>query len=99
MPHYIVLFNFTEQGSRTIKDLKNRAEAAKSTVEKAGGKFVSDSFLYLTLGKYDTVAIIEAPNDEAIVSALLSIVSLGNVHCETLKAFTMDEVNKIIESL
>ena len=99
MPHYIVLFNFTEQGRRTIKDLKKRAEAAKSTVEKAGGKFVSDSFLYLTLGKYDTVAIIEAPNDEAIMSALLFIISLGNVHCETLKAFTMDEVNKIIESL
>jgi uncharacterized protein with GYD domain len=97
MPHYIVLFNFTEQGRRTIKDLKERAEAAKSTVEKAGGKFVSDSFLYLTFGKYDTVAIIEAPNDEAIMSAILSIVSLGNVHCETLKAFTMDEAIKIIE--
>lgn len=97
MPHYIVLFNFTEQGRRTIKDLKERAEAAKSTVEKAGGKFVSDSFLYLTFGKYDTVAIIEAPNDEAIMSAILSIASLGNVHCETLKAFTMDEAIKIIE--
>jgi uncharacterized protein with GYD domain len=46
---------------------------------------------------HDTAAIIEAPNDEAIMSALLSIVGLANVHCETLKAFTMDEVNKIIE--
>ncbi len=97
MPHYIILFNFTEQGRTTIKDLTKRAEAAKSTVEKAGGKFVSDSFLYLTLGKYDTVAIIEAPNDETIMPAILSIASLGNVHCETLKAFTMDEAAKIIE--
>ncbi len=37
------------------------------------------------------------PNDEAITSAILSIASLGNVHCETLKAFTTDEANKIIE--
>ncbi|MGE5662563.1 MAG: hypothetical protein ACM3X1_10000 [Ignavibacteriales bacterium] len=32
MPHYIVLFNFTEQGRRTIKDLKERAEAAKDLI-------------------------------------------------------------------
>lgn len=66
-------------------------------MEKVGGKFVSDSFLYLTLGKYDTVSIIEAPNDETIIPAILSTTSLGNVHCETLKAFTMDEAAKIIE--
>ena len=99
MPHYIILFNFTTQGLRNIKDLKKRAEAFKSAVEKAGGKFVSDSFLYLTLGKYDTVAIIEAPNDEAIMPAILSTGSLGNVRVETLKAFTLDEAAKIIERL
>ncbi|MGE5661097.1 MAG: GYD domain-containing protein [Ignavibacteriales bacterium] len=98
MPHYIILFNFTGQGIRNIKDLKKRAETFKSTVEKAG-KFVSDSFLYLTLGKYDTVAIIEAPSDETIMSAILATASLGNARCETLKAFTMDEAAKIIERL
>jgi uncharacterized protein with GYD domain len=97
MPHYIILFNFTEQGIRNIKDLEKRAQAFKSAVEKAGGKFVSDSFLYLTLGKYDTVSIVEAPNDETILPAILATASLGNVRCETLKAFTMDEAAKIIE--
>jgi uncharacterized protein with GYD domain len=97
MPHYIILFNFTERGIRNVKDLEKRAQAFKSAVEKAGGKFVSDSYLYLTFGKYDTVSIVEAPNDEAIMSAILATTSLGNVHCETLKAFTMDEAAKIIE--
>jgi uncharacterized protein with GYD domain len=97
MPHYIILFNFTEQGIRNIKDLEKRAQAFKSAVQKAGGKFVSDSFLYLTLGKYDTVSIVEAPNDEAILPAILASASLGNVRCETLKAFTIDEAAKIIE--
>ena len=99
MPHYIILFNFTGQGIRNIKDFKKRAETYKPTVEKAGGKFVSDSFLYLTLGKYDTVAIIEAPSDVTIMSAILATASLGNARCETLKAFTMDEAAKIIERL
>lgn len=97
MPHYIILFNFTEQGIRNIKDLEKRSQAFKSAVQKAGGKFVSDSFLYLTLGKYDTVSIVEAPNDEAILPAILASASLGNVRCETLKAFTIDEAAKIIE--
>ena len=99
MPHYIILFNFTEQGIRNIKDLDKRAQAFKSAVEKAGGKFVSDSFLYLTFGKYDTVSIIEAPNDEIIIPAILATASLGNVRCETLKAFTLDEAAKIIEKI
>ena len=99
MPHYIILFNFTEQGIKNIKDLEKRAQAFKSAVEKAGGKFVSDSFLYLTFGKYDTVSIIEAPNDETIMPAILATASLGNVHSETLKAFTLDEAAKIIERL
>jgi uncharacterized protein with GYD domain len=97
MPHYVILFNFTEQGTKNIKDLEKRAQAFKSAVEKVGGKFVSDSFLYLTFGKYDTVSIIEAPNDEAITQAILATASLDNVRCETLKAFTIDEAAKIIE--
>ncbi|HET7283187.1 MAG TPA: GYD domain-containing protein [Nitrososphaeraceae archaeon] len=99
MPHYIILFNFTEQGIRNIRDLEKRAQAFKSTVEKAGGKFVSDSFLYLTLGKYDTVSIIEAPNDETIIPAIVATASLGNVRCETLKAFTIDEATKMMTSV
>lgn len=54
---------------------------------------------YYTLGRYDLVWIVEAPNDEAIASLTLSLGSLGNVRSETLKAFTMDETAKIIERL
>ena len=96
MPHYIILFNFTEQGIRNVKDTINRAEAFKSAIEKAGGKFISE---YYTLGKYDIVTIIEAPNDETILPVILATGSLGNVRSETLKAFSMDEAAKIIEKV
>jgi uncharacterized protein with GYD domain len=94
MPHYIILFNFTEQGIRNVKDTINRAEAFKSAIEKAGGKFISE---YYTLGKYDIVTIVEAPNDETILPVILATGSLSNVRSETLKAFSMDEAAKIIE--
>ena len=94
MAHYIILFNFTDQGIRNVKDTINRAEAFKSAIEKAGGKFISE---YYTLGKYDIVTIVEAPNDETILPVILATGSLGNVRSETLKAFSMDEAAKIIE--
>ena len=94
MPHYIILFNFTEQGIRNVKDTINRAEAFKSAIEKAGGKFIGE---YYTLGKYDIVTIIEAPNDETILPVILATGSIGNVRSETLKAFSMNEAAKIIE--
>ena len=94
MPHYIVLFNFTDQGVRNVKDTIKRAEAFKAAIEKAGGKFISE---YYTLGRYDIVTTVEAPNDEAIASVLVATGSLGNVRSETLKAFSMDEAAKVIE--
>ena len=96
MPHYIILFNFTEQGIRNVKDTINRAEAFKSTIEKAGGKFISE---YYTLGKYDIVTIVEAPNDETILPVILATGSSGNVRSETLKGFSMNEAAKIIEKV
>jgi uncharacterized protein with GYD domain len=94
MPHYIILFKFTEQGIRNIKDTIKRAEAFKAAIEKVGGKFVSKCY---TLGRYDIITTVEAPNDEAIASVLVATGSLGNVRSETLKAFSMDEAAKLIE--
>ena len=55
MPHYIILFNFTDQGIRNVKDTIKRAGGFKAAVEKAGGKFVSE---YYTLGTYDIVTTV-----------------------------------------
>ncbi len=96
MPHYIILFNFTDQGIRNVKDTLKRSKAFKGALEQAGAKDVG---LYYTLDKYDVVRIVEAPNDEAVASLTLSLASLGNVRTETLKAFTMDEAANIIERL
>src|SRR5919109_4585062 len=96
MPHYIILFNFTDQGIRNVKDTIKRAEAFNNSVQKAGGKFVSE---YYTFGKYDIVTIVEVPNDETMMSIMLSTGSLGNVRSETLKAFPMEEAAKVIDRM
>ena len=45
------------------------------------------------------VIIIEAPNDEAVMSIMLKVGSAGNVRTKTLKAFTVEEGMKIIKDL
>ena len=45
------------------------------------------------------VAVVHAPNDEAIASVLYSAGSLGNVRTETLRTFSISEAAKIIEKI
>ena len=54
---------------------------------------------YYTFGEYDVVIIMEAPNDEAVMSLMLKVGSYGNVRTKTLKAFTAEEGMKIINDL
>jgi uncharacterized protein with GYD domain len=96
MAMYIVLMDWTAQGIKNVKDTIKRAKSFENAIEKQGGK---SHGCYYTIGRHDFVAIVEAPNDEAIASILYSTGSLGNVRTETLKAFSMDEAANIIEKL
>jgi uncharacterized protein with GYD domain len=66
--------------------------AEKNAVEKAGGKFVSE--LHYTLGKYDIVTTVEAPNDEAIASLLLATASLVMCEVRHLEHFQCPKLEK-----
>jgi len=94
--HYILLVNWTEQGIGKIKESSERYNAFKGSVEKAGGKLIGG---YYTFGEYDVVIIIDAPNDEIVMSLMLKVGSYGNVRTKTLKAFTAEEGIKIIKDL
>jgi uncharacterized protein with GYD domain len=94
--NYVLLIDWAEQGIKNVKDTVKRAKSFEGAIEKAGGKSLG---FYYTIGKYDMVAIVQAPTDEAIASVLFSLGSLGNVRTETLKAFSTDEAANIIEKL
>lgn len=96
MSHYILLINWTEQGIGKINESPGRYSSFKASVEKAGGKLIGG---YYTFGEYDVVIIIEAPNDEAVMSLMLKVGSAGNVKTKTLKAFTAEEAIKVIKDL
>ena len=96
MATYVLLLNFTDQGIHNAKDTIKRAEAFRSLVDKVGGK-VKD--VYWTLGQYDGVLIFDAP-DEATATALgLSLGSLNSVRTQTLRAFSAEEIGRVIAKL
>ncbi len=96
MPTYISLVKWTDQGIRNVKDSPQRLNAAKKATEAAGGKWLG---FYLTMGRYDIVAILELPSDEAAAAFVLSLGRLGNVRTETLKAFPEDQYRGIIANV
>jgi uncharacterized protein with GYD domain len=96
MANFIVLFRFTEQGVRKIKDSPARVEKAKELFKSLGAQVKS---FYMVMGRYDTVFIVEAPDDETVAKAVMALASLGNVSTETLRAFTEDEYRKIVAAL
>jgi len=96
MATYIMLFRFTQQGMQNIKESPARVEAAKRAFQAMGAKVKE---FYSVMGRYDTVFILEAPDDETVARAALAVGSLGNVRTETLRAFTEDEYKKIVAGL
>ncbi len=96
MAKYIVMLKYTNKGIADIKGSPTRLENAKKAIASMGGRI---SAFYLTLGRYDAVTVMEAPDDETVAKFALATGSQGNVQTETLRAFDEDEFKKIIASL
>ena len=93
MPSYITLMNWTDQGVKTFRDSVDRADAAEVALSPAGIRFKD---LYWTVGAYDLVATFEAPDEETLAAALLTLAAQGNLRTTTLRAFSSDEVRGVI---
>jgi uncharacterized protein with GYD domain len=92
MPTYVLLNRYTEQGIRNIKQSPSRIDALKQTFRARGAEIKQ---VYLLMGHYDTMLVFDAPDDQTCAQLCLTIGAAGNVHTETLRAFTEDEFRKI----
>ena len=95
MATYISLVSFTDHGIRNIKESPSRAEAARALAAKVG---VTIKSLYYTIGSHDLVVTLEG-SDEAVTTFLLKTGSLGNIKTSTMRAYTSDEMAKIIGNM
>ncbi|PSC03270.1 GYD family protein [Alsobacter soli] len=96
MTTYIMLAKFTDQGIRNAKDSPDRLDWAKQLLEQMGGEF---KLFFLTMGKYDFVAVYEAPDDAVGARFTLQLGMLGNMRTQTLKAFPEPAYREIMRTL
>jgi len=96
MASYVVLYRFTDQGARNIKDTVRRANEAKAENERRGFRVHA---LYWTEGRYDLVAMVEAPDEVSMLAGLFNIAGAGNVRSETLRAFTAEEMESVLQKM
>ncbi len=95
MATYVVLLSFTDEGRRNFTDISG-LDAAKQGVEALGAQWQA---WYMTMGQYDAVVIVEAPDDATVARIALAQGATGMVKSETLRAFTEDEVRQLVASL
>jgi uncharacterized protein with GYD domain len=93
MARYVSLIQFADQGIRNIKDTVKRGDAAAAEAEKMGMKIIEE---FWTLGTYDVVLLVDAPDDETMTAFMLKVGSLGNVRTATMRAFGKEEMEKIL---
>jgi uncharacterized protein with GYD domain len=90
----VILVDYTDQGRRAIKDSPDRAEASKVEAAKLGIN-VKDLF-YTPGGPHDAAIVIEAEGSEPINKFMSSVQSLGNVKMKFVRAFSTDEMRKMV---
>jgi uncharacterized protein with GYD domain len=96
MAMYVSLIQFTDQGIRNIKDTIKRSEAAMAEAEKMGMK-ITDALW--TMGAYDVVVLLEAPDDETMTAFAAKTGSLGSVRTQTMRAFRKEEMERILSKI
>lgn len=96
MAVFVSLVNFTDQGIRVIRNTVERADAFRKTAEEMG---VTIKDIFWTLGVYDLVIVVEAPDDETVATLFFSLGSLGNIRAHTMRAFSAEEMAGIISKI
>ncbi len=88
MAVYIMLSRLTDDGANTITKNAGRIKEVNKEIEKLGAKVVSQ---YATLGEFDFVNVVEAPDNETIARVSAELASRGSIRIQTLAAMPIDD--------
>jgi uncharacterized protein with GYD domain len=87
MGTYIMLTNLTDEGAKTLSGTPDRLKTVNREIEQLGAKVISQ---WATLGRYDFVNVVEAPDEETVARLSIALSSRGSVRIETLTAIPID---------
>ena len=90
MPTFLMLTNLTAEGVRTLKNNPGRIDEVNREVEQMGVKVVSQ---YATLGQYDFVTVVEAPDEKTMAKVSVELGSRGTMTSQTLAAIPAGDLS------
>ena len=88
MPTYIMLSTLTPEGIQTVKNNPSRIREVNREVEQLGATVKAQ---WATLGRFDFVNVLEAPDEETIARVSMELGSRGTGRYETLTAIPVDD--------
>jgi uncharacterized protein with GYD domain len=93
MPVFIMLTRLTSNGVKTLKDNPGRVQEVNKEVEQLGVKVLSQ---WATLGEYDFVSVVEAPDEKTMAKVSVELGSRGTTSNETMSAIPAEEFTKAL---
>lgn len=93
MPTFVMLTNLTAEGVRTMKNNPSRVKEVNREVEQIGAKVIDQ---YATLGQYDFVTIVEAPDAKTMAKVSVELGSRGTMKSQTLSAMSAEELTEAL---
>jgi uncharacterized protein with GYD domain len=88
MPTYIMLSTLTPEGVQTIKNNPQRIREVNKEIEQLGATVKAQ---WATLGRFDFINVVEAPDEQTMARVSLELGSRGTVRYETLSAIPVDD--------
>jgi uncharacterized protein with GYD domain len=88
VPTYILLTTLTAQGVQTLKSNPERLREVNRDVEELGAKVTHQ---WATLGQFDFVNVVEAPDDKTIARVSVALGARGSAKLQTMPALPIDE--------
>jgi uncharacterized protein with GYD domain len=94
MPIFILLSTLTQQGVQTLKSNPERLRQVNRDIEELGARVLHQ---WATLGEFDFVNIVEAPDIATIAKVSVALGARGSIRIETLPALEIDEFLSTLE--
>jgi uncharacterized protein with GYD domain len=93
MAHFIMLTNLTSDGVKTVKNNPGRVQEVNKEMEQLGIKVLDQ---WATLGQYDFVSVVEAPDEQTMAKVSIELGSRGTTTNQTLTAIPAEEFVKTL---
>ena len=93
MATFVMLTNLTPEGVQTLKNNPGRIQEVNNEVEQLG---VTVKQQWATLGPYDFITIVEAPDEQTMAKVSVELGSRGTMSSQTLAAIPAEEFAKAL---